>query len=74
MGRSCGMHGRNVYWVLVGKLEGKRPLAASRDGGDELQVLGPWNLLVSYCRYHAPALFKIAFCKTSRQSVTQCIV
>jgi hypothetical protein len=32
VGRTCGMHGekRNVYKVLMGKLEGKRPLERPR--------------------------------------------
>jgi hypothetical protein len=30
VGRACGTHGRNVYRVLVGKPEGKRPLERPR--------------------------------------------
>jgi hypothetical protein len=31
MGRTCSMHGEmNEYWILVGKLEGKRPMGRPR--------------------------------------------
>jgi len=30
VGRTCGTHGRGVYRVLVGRPEGKRPLARPR--------------------------------------------
>ena len=32
VGRACGTYGedRNIYWVLVGKSEGKRPLERRR--------------------------------------------
>jgi hypothetical protein len=30
MGRTCGMYGRGAFVVLVGKLEGRRPLGRLR--------------------------------------------
>jgi hypothetical protein len=37
MGRACSIHGekRNAYRVLVGKLEGKRPLERPRRRGED---------------------------------------
>jgi hypothetical protein len=40
VGGACGTHGRgrNVYRVLVGKPEGKRPLERARDDGVKMDL------------------------------------